>query len=104
MNNKYWYKFTEYNDNEGETWHFFIHLTEEEHSHLEYLIREYQLDSYYLSKTALPELEVDILVKHSDSGYMNTYNKRPAPYPMDIKALPTDGEELDDLFYKGGFW
>lgn len=100
---KNWYKFTEHNDNEGETWHFFIQLTEEERDHLEQLTED-DGSPYSISAKVFAEFEVDIMVENSDCGYMNTYNKRPAPYPMDIMDLPLDFEELDELLYKGGFW
>lgn len=100
----YWYKFTEHNDNEGETWHFFIQLSAGERDHLEMLLEDFDLEHYSISQESYPELEVDILVKHSDCGYMNTYNKRPAPYSVSIFDLPEEAEELDEIFYKGGNW
>lgn len=100
-----WYKFTEHNDNEGETWHFFIQLTKDGRDYLDELLTTgFDLNSYSISEKIFTEVEVDILVENSDSGYMDTYNKRPAPYSIEVMALPTDADELDELFYKGGFW
>lgn len=98
-----WYKFTETNDNEGETWHFFIQLTDKEYEHLDELLMDADIP-YRISGKIFSEMEVDILVENSDSGYMNTFNKRPAPYSMSVMDLPEAGDELDELFYKGGFW
>lgn len=73
-------KFTEHNDWEGETWHWFLPLDGNE-GRLEKL---YNLiididpdgDGYELDlEGPLTESEVDILVKHSDRGYCHTYNK-----------------------------
>lgn len=99
-----WYKFTEHNDNEGETWHFFVLLTNAEHHHISALLNSGTgLEDYYaISELPQDEVELDILVKHTDSGYMDTYNKVHRPYKFDILLL--DDESADELFYKGRLW
>jgi hypothetical protein len=99
-----WYKFTEHNDNEGETWHFFIQLTQQEHNHIFDMLNNCDgLEDYYqISDVPVDETELDVLVKHTDSGYMDTYNKVKPPYKTDILKL--DEEEAEDWFYKGRIW
>ncbi len=74
-------KFTEHNDNEGESWNFWLQLdgNEDALARLKSIV-DLQNDAgydeeYTLDMTSVPENEVDILVKHSDSGYMNYENK-----------------------------
>lgn len=94
--NKSYYKFTEHNDYEGETWHFYLPLTEEEVRYFNEL--EIDEDSYEFSDEPIEEKEVDILVKHSDSGYMANHNK-----VSEIKWewISENLNEDEDPFYKG---
>lgn len=73
-------KFTEHNDWEGETWHHYLPVEGNEFflARLSTIIleldpegEEFELDLENL----LDESEVDVLVKHSDSGYMFYHNK-----------------------------
>lgn len=102
MSNKHWHKFTEHNDHEGETWHFFIKLTEDEFWHIEELLSTTDLKyTYGLSYRAYDEETIDILVEEADEGYMPVYNKCPGPYG-DILALTE--EDAEEEWYKGRFW
>lgn len=101
--NKQWYKFTENNDWEGETWHFFVKLTEEEAKYLSNLVQDERLeDSYSFSLKVYPEEHIDIMVQESDEGYMPQYNKCSGPFKKSV--LLVTPEEADEEFYKGKFW
>lgn len=74
-------KFTENNDNEGESWNFWLPVTHNKKS-LERLKKIVDLansagfdEAFELDMTEVAESEVDILVKHTDQGYMNYENK-----------------------------
>jgi hypothetical protein len=89
-------KFTEYNDNEGETWNFWLQYEGNE-KELKRLNDIVELNNaagfdkqYSLDMTTFSEEEVDILVKHTDSGYMNYQNK--------IEGVLSVPEFNDDLF------
>lgn len=108
-------KFNEYNDNEGERWNFWLQLegNEDELSKLSHILSTiegggevwYTLDM----SDPLDESEVDILVKHGGSGYMNNNNKVKGKFTcpeLDVDAfvdeIPDSAWEfLDDNFYKG---
>lgn len=94
---KEYIKYEEYNDNEGEDWNFYLQAegNEKEIEKLKNLIDEAEQQETYRITNFLPENEVDILVKHSDSGYMMFENKITG-----IMKIP-EGFEVDDL-YKGG--
>lgn len=97
-------KFTETNDHEGEEWIFFLQVdgNEAELAKMEDMIESWEDESGYDSGYQLgsddeiPESEVDICVKHSPSGYMDTFNK-----VVGVFTNPVE-DDLDDLFYKGG--
>ncbi len=101
-------KFIETNDNEGETWNFWLQLdgNEEQLKQLEAWLGTFDEsgEAYALYMTPVPELEVDILVKHSDQGYMNYENKVTGTFtcPQPTEAEQEEGWEwLNDNFYKG---
>lgn len=97
-------KLSETNDHEGETWHFYIPVegNEEGIEELRVTLAHFaDEDQYSLDLTPLPEYEVDILVKHSDCGYMHDHNKLEG-----VLTLPSDfAERMDDddedPLYKG---
>lgn len=78
-------KFTESNEWEGETWHFYIPIAGNEEAIA--LLREKIADpdfqdpegdplEYVLAEEELTEVEVDTLVRHGDiDGYMPEHNK-----------------------------
>ena len=106
MNETNWYKFTEHNDHEGETWHFFVKLTTEEFWHITNLIESdeefYLSDSFSISEKIYEDAVIDVLVAESDEGYMPTYNKTYRPYASEILELTA--EAADMAWYKGAFW
>jgi hypothetical protein len=101
-------KFTEINDHEGESWNFWLQLdgNKTQLKELESWLGTFDEygESYKLDMEPVPEFEVDILVKHSDSGYMQYENKIKGKF-----ICPTPGSEeeengyrwLNDNFYKG---
>jgi len=100
--NKLFFKFTEKNEHEGEKWHFYFPVegNKEAVEALKSVINndaDYA-DTYYWSEETIPENEVDILVKHSESGYMSYHQKIDGI--LDIAGL--DDEDLVDCLYKGG--
>ena len=71
---------TEDNDWEGETWHFYIPTegNEEALALLKAKLEEFSDNenvSFELSNAPISERDVDVLVDHSGSGYMNEHNK-----------------------------
>lgn len=94
-------RFHEYNDNEGESWDFWLQLTgnEAEMAKLDRLVSESADDEYYSLRMSdvEPESVVDKLVQYAESGYMGAHNK-----VKGVLTCPDDlGEDADDL-YKGG--
>lgn len=102
-------KFTENNDHEGETWHFWLQLggqNTREFKRLEALLDELDPngEQYSLDMTPVDESEVDILVKHSEQGYMLQHNKVTGNFVCPTIIIDSDDaiEELDQELYKGG--
>lgn len=98
-------KFTEHNEWEGETWYFWIPL-EGNRDALKTLADALDGDDsederYALDLEPVPEYDVDVLVRHSDIGYMHTHNKLAGilTLPENLVALIADD---DAPFYKGG--
>jgi hypothetical protein len=96
-NMKEYIKFNEYNDNEGEDWNFYLQAegNEKEIEKLKNLINEADESETYIVTNFIKENEVDVLVKHSDSGYMMFENK------VTGKMNIPENFEVDNL-YKGG--
>lgn len=94
---KEYIKFNEYNDNEGEDWNFYLQAegNEKEIEKLKNLIDEADESETYRVTNFIKENEVDVLVKHSDSGYMMFENK------VTGKMNIPENFEVDNL-YKGG--
>jgi len=95
-------KFTESNQHEGERWHFYVpyHGNEEAVEKIKRYIaeKEEELDYiYYFSDELIDEHEVDILVKHTDSGYMDQHNKLEGKL-----VVPEDVGDINELLYKAG--
>lgn len=74
-------KLTENNDHEGESWNFWLQLdgNEDQMKRLKSIVDLENAagfdPAYELDMTPVDETEVDILVKHSDGGYMDYENK-----------------------------
>lgn len=95
-------KFTEVNDWEGETWHFWLPIEGNEDA-LDALHSVLDTDEYELDLTPVPEFEVDVLVKHTDTGYMAYHNKLAGTLTLtgdDLEKLE-DTEGKVGFFYKG---
>lgn len=92
----------ENNDNEGETWRFYLQLTGNEIAidNLKDLITgdEWVAESFEFGEV-IPESEVNVLVKHTNSGYMDYENKVVGRLEYE---QPQDSEQLTDMLYKGG--
>jgi hypothetical protein len=92
---KLFYKLSERNSWEGETWNFYFQVEGNEP------IAEAAKragSEYSISDKLMLESEVDALVKNSRGGYMNYHNKLNGS-----KVMPQglEGEELFEFFYKG---
>lgn len=99
-------KFVEENEWEGETWNFYIPIAGNEdalsalasalkNSYDEF--EQYRLDLDF----PIPEFEVDVLVKHSDAGYLHYHNKLAGTLVLTDETL-TEIRGEDDPLYKGG--
>jgi len=98
-------KFKELNDWENEDWNFYLQVdgNEEEIEKLKEIIDDCEF--YRIDDILIPENEVDILVKHSECGYMTYENKVVGKLDTSgIKKLSTlDVDDIDgDVLYKGG--
>jgi len=93
------YRFTEYNDWEGESWHFYMYIEEELKVKLDELLRNLDLsETYELSTETYEKDEVDVLVKHTECGYLDFHN-----WSGTFTSFPEESDfEDDDPFYKGG--
>ena len=102
-------KFTENNDNEGESWNFWLQLDENQNelNRLQMLVSRFDpnRESYEINMLPVDESEVDVLVKHTGQGYMDYENK-----VIGYLTLPEVDENLDEdsgydwllnNFYKG---
>ena len=107
-------RLTENNDHEGESWNFWLQLdgNEVELQELKKFLSENGFEDefqYELDLTEVDESEVDILVKHSKSGYMSYENKvvgKFKMFPIERKEYYDSDDwkwELgNDTLYKGG--
>lgn len=101
-------KFTENNDNEGESWNFWLQLdgNDGEIEKLKDWVTKFNedLDAVYeFDTTPVDESEVDILVKHSGEGYMNYENKVTGVFtcPPEDVFEDEESEFMRNIFYKG---
>lgn len=101
--------FIEHNDHEGEIWKFYIPIEGNEIALQQLGDILAQIDDeemFELDKTPLSEFEVAVLVKHTESGYMDQHNKLKGTLVItdDLPDEPDSDrgqERLVDLFYKG---
>lgn len=100
---KEYIRFTEQNDHEGETWHFYIPIKGNEKKIAkirELIANEYAEDFYAIADKVYEETRVRILVEESDSGYMAQHN-----LVRKIAKLPNKVDwESEDPFYKGALF
>lgn len=101
---KQYYRFTEINDWEGETWHFYIPVKDNEEAieTLRIFIKDFSFeDMYEISNKRFPENEVDVLCDNSEIGYMAYHNILSGKLVLpELKVK--DCHIVDDPFYKGG--
>lgn len=103
-------KFRENNENEGESWNFWLQLdnNQNELNRLQMFVSRFDpnREGFEINMLPVDESEVDVLVKHSDSGWMSYENK-----VTGYLTLPEVDENLDEdsgfdwlmnNFYKGG--
>jgi hypothetical protein len=101
---KNYYRFTEINVWEGETWNFYIPCEGNEEAfaalHEALSGMDHYSGIYETSLEPVPASEVSALCKHSKTGYMREHNKLKGRLDADrVKHLTVDN--VDDL-YKGG--
>lgn len=95
---KTYVRFTEHNEHEGETWHFYIRKqgNEDVLAHIAELIKN-EFDYEMSMKLEYIEKEVEVMVRNTGSGYMDYHNRvEKVNHRVDKKPL-----RLEDL-YKGG--
>ncbi len=111
LSTKPYVRFEEFNDHEGEEWNFFINkfgnekFLESLKNALDRVGKQEQYElPYKLYDGEIPEYEVDILVKYTPSGYMDTFQAVDICVSDDIisKLDATNSrEDLENLLYKG---
>lgn len=99
-------KLTENNEHEGETWHFYIPYEGNEEAIAQLFEAIALLDQdvdeeHSLDMTPIPEVEVDILVKHADTGYMANHNKLTGVLTLPENFDERMADEDSDPLYKG---
>jgi len=100
-----YYRFTEHNDNEGETWHFYIPVegNEETIKNLKIFLEENNLeDEYEISNKVFTDNETEVLCDNTDSGYMDFNNQLFGKLILPKLEMHKDGYIEDDPLYKGG--
>lgn len=108
MSAKEFYRITENNNNEGETWYFYVPMTTEEANHL-FNLFNFAIDDWsdfpYEISDPIAEHTIDTLVEfaNDDGGYMNTHNKCVGATGS-IILLTLEDILDDDILYKGSFW
>lgn len=101
-----YYQFTERNEWENETWHFFLLLDKKQHDKIKKAIATFDSEDgadnpYELADEPTPESEVDVLIKYGYTTYMRQFNKvSKVELPNKINLAKGNG----DIFYKGGCW
>lgn len=101
------YKITEHNDWEGEDWKFYL-VQEGNEKFIERLkeaiakFDEYG-DTLEISDDLVPEKEVNVLIKHSDSGYMPDHNKVDKIISPDVIQMDNE-EDFFQCINKGGLF
>lgn len=100
-----YYQVVEHNNNEGETWCFYVPLTVDEVNHILEVVDEAGLEDSYSINEPVTEEVVDILVAHGNqaTGYHDPHTKcRGHSFDNLIEEL--NAENAEDYLYKGGCW
>ncbi len=99
-----YFKFTEYNDWEGESWNFYIPIEGNTIpvEDLKTFIKNFSFeDMYKIDDKPYTEEEVKILCDNTESGYMDFHNRLSGKLILpELKV--EDCNIVDDPFYKGG--
>ncbi len=85
-------------------WHFYFPLenNEQAFNELRAFVESLDCSTYEIREELIPESEVDILVKHTESGYMRMHNKLDGKLNvLKIEEAASLRHEVD-RFYKGG--
>ena len=93
----------EYCDWERETWRFYIPIARNKDA-VKYLRGRFEnMGEEYFKIVGewMPENEVDILVKHTFSGYMDQHNKLKGKINLE-RLKEFNDEDLEGDLYKGG--
>lgn len=95
-------RFTEYNDWEGETWHFFVDICDDIEARLRSLLASGGMysEQYTLSEHSYERGTVNILVNESDIDDDCTYLPKYS-YIGELTSLPDVEWGKVDPFYKG---
>jgi len=98
--------FIEINDWEGETWRFYIPISETNLPALQVLspalISRGLGDTYKLDLSPVDESYVDKVVEKSRSGYMAYHNKCAGTLRLPEKFFDLSNEDFERALYKGG--
>ncbi len=99
-----YFRFTEHNDNEGETWHFFIPVKDNKETikNLKTFLEGLSENEYEISDKLLEYTEVEVLCKNTDSGYMDFNNQLFGKLILPKLEMHKNGYIEDDPLYKGG--
>lgn len=101
--------FIENNDWEGETWKWYIPIAgnEDALTQLSEVIEAIEDDDntpecpYEVDLTPIPEWEVDVLIKHRDTGYLHSHNKLAGKLNLPEEVLDQLADPEQDPFRKG---
>lgn len=108
MTDKQFYVFVERNDNEGETWCFYVPLTEAEFDHLQDVLdnADDQINETYSISGPIAEEHVDILIQYGNEavGYFDPHTKCVGAHNVFEIEVGCDNDELMEILYKGQYW
>ena len=94
--------FEEFNDQEGETWIFWLQVNgnENELVKLSRALHSFSYSNYKLTDIVIPEGHVDILTEFGGGGYMRFHHK--VTGKLTSPSIDLEDFSPDDVFYKGG--
>ena len=95
-----YYEVSETNEGEGETWHFFVPLSEAEAERLRAYV-EAAGPAYRMGKEPTPEITIEVLMgREGSTSYYGEYN-RCAPLEQ---SIPETFDPDNDRLYKGSLF
>ncbi len=101
-------RFIETNDNEGETWNFWLQVDGNAATlailgnYLDGIYEDWDECPFVLEDDQLEGPEVDLLVRYGDSGYMNQHNKLDGSLRLPKDFTSADEETVTAYLYKAG--